>query len=214
MDTRIQEIDDYIAASSSKMQQLTLASTGLVEKTVASARIFNSFSEVCMAISSNSDEEYDDFMRQFGLSMRSYSINMSRNADEQLVKVKEPLEQQNRMLSSIKSTVRRQKSLKQNFVKCGADQVLCEKMEQKDPNNKYKVDSSQNSKEALLKAKEEYTQASDALLDSFEKVKGSRMYEIVGIATAMCNLEIESCEKNGHVLADIYDELCYDDMCN
>jgi hypothetical protein len=213
MDDKMKEIEDYINTYSKAMQKVTSAAASVADKTAASAVIFRTFSEVCTAIGSNCDDEDDEFIRQFGLFLGSLSVNMSRNADEQVVKAKEPLEQQARTLLSIKAALQRQKAHKKNFIACAADKILCEKSEQKDPANLSKIESSKNSRGAVLTAKQEYLDASRSLLDNFDRVRDARVYDVIATAEALGGVELEACEKNGHVLADILDELSYDEDC-
>ena len=211
IDSQVKDIEEYISLHSKLMQKLSRTAGDFTKKSMLSARILKSFSEVCTAIGSDCDDEDDEFIRQFGLSIGSLSLNMSRNADDQMVRVQEPLEQQSRTLLSITSALQRQKSLKKKFIACAADQILCEKAEQKDPTNVSKVESSRNSRALLLTAKNEYLDVSKSLLQNFDTIKESSMYDILAIAEALCDSEVTSCEKQGHVLADLLDELTYDD---
>lgn len=208
MDGKMKDIADYINTYSKLMHTLTSGAQGLADAITADARIFKNFSEVCTAIAYNSEEEDgDDFVRQFGLSIGSFSVNTSRNGDALLVQVKEPLEQQERTLQSIKAALLRHKTLKNNFIVRAADKILCEKIEQKDPANLSKIEDSRNSRGAVLTAKQEYLDASGALLDNFESVQASWVYEVVSTAKSLCEVEVAACQKNGHVLADLLDEL-------
>ena len=211
MDDKMKEIADHINTYSKLMNTLTSASAKFVESTTAEALIFKSCSEVCIAIGYNSEEEEESFIRQFGLSIGSLSVNFSRNGDALLVQVKEPLEQQARTLQSIKAALLRHKTLKNNFIVCAADQKLCHKIELKDPTNLSKIEDSRKSREAVLHAKQEYLDTSGSLLDNFERLQAARGYNVVSTAEALCEVEVAACRKNGHVLADLLDELSFED---
>jgi hypothetical protein len=207
MDEKMKVIEEYINTYSKAMQRIATAATGLADRTATSGRVLEKLSEVCSAIGSNCEDEDDEFIRQFGLSIKTLSSNVSSNADNQLVNVKEPLERYYRTLLSIKSAQQRQHALKNNFIATAADKIMTERAEQKDPANLSKIEKSRNSRAAVLLAKKEYIFASDNLVANFERMKECRIFEIAAIAKSLVELEVASCRKNADVLADLWDEL-------
>lgn len=210
MDDHMKEVECFVQANTKSMHRLALAAADLADKTSVDARVLKTLSEVCTAIGSNCEDEDDEFMRQFGLSIGSFSLGISRSADEQVVQVKEPLEQQARVLLAVTEALRRQKKLKSNFVACAADAILRQKAEQKDPANVSKIESSRSGRAAVVSARKEYLEASQALLHSFDSLREARLGEVLAAAEALGEVELSVCEKQGHVLADLLDELTCD----
>lgn len=70
-----------------------------------------------------------------------------------------------------------------------------------------KIAKAEHTKELMDAAEIEFHSTSKALMENFEKVKQARVYEIVNIAEAMVEVELQCTDGSRDVLADLLDDL-------
>lgn len=70
-----------------------------------------------------------------------------------------------------------------------------------------KIAKAEQTKELLEAAEKEFKSTSKALENNFEKIKEARIYEIVNIAEALVDVELQCTKGSRDVLADLLDDL-------
>jgi hypothetical protein len=132
---------------------------------------------------------------------------LNTNSQNKMVQVKEPIEQYSRTLLSIKAALKRQHEVKKAYITASANQVLADNALAKEPHSMEKIGKAEQTKELLDAAENDFNATSKALMENFEKIKEARIYEIVRIAEALVDVELQCTTGSRDVLADLLDDL-------
>ena len=139
--------------------------------------------------------------------MTALAGQLTTKSQEEIIKVKEPIEQYSRTLLSIKAALKRQGEAKKAYVAASANLVLSEKDLAKEPHAMDKMSKVEQAKEALEQAENDFHSTSSHLVDNFEKVKQDRIFEIVQIAESLVAAELQCTRGSRDILADLLDDL-------
>lgn len=214
VDEKMKVIADYVTEYTKGIKRITDAATCLANECVTEANILEDASgnskllgeKVLIARGVEEDPEATVFI-QFGVALTALAGQLHNNSQQKIIRVKEPIEQYSRTLLSIKAALKRQSDLKKAYVAASANHVLSEKDLAKEPHAMDKISKAEQTKELLESAEQEFNDTSQALVDNFEKVKQARVFEIVQIAEALVEVELESTRASRNVLADLLDDL-------
>lgn len=108
---------------------------------------------------------------------------------------------------SIKAALKRQNEVKKAYIAASANHVLSENALAKEPHSMEKIAKTEQTKEQVDATEKDFHATSKALVDNFEKIKEARIYEIVHIAEAMVDVELQCSNGSRDVLADLLDDL-------
>ena len=132
---------------------------------------------------------------------------LNANSQNKLVRVKEPIEQYSRTLLSIKAALKRQNEVKKAYIAASANHIMSENALAKEPHAMEKIAKAEQTKENLDAAEAEFNSTSKHLVENFDKIKQSRVYEIVQICESLVEVELETCKGSRDVLADLLEDL-------
>mmetsp|Transcript_10779 Transcript_10779/g.19967 ORF Transcript_10779/g.19967 Transcript_10779/m.19967 type:complete len:375 (+) Transcript_10779:57-1181(+) len=214
VDAEMKTITDYLDSYTSAMKRISQAAGSLANESIEDAKTLEELSsnskllgeKVLIARGVEVDPEATVFI-QFGVALIAMAVQLNTNSRNKLVRVKEPIEQYSRTLLSIKAALNRQNEVKKAYIAASANRIMAENALAKEPHAMDKISKAELTKEELEAAEAEFHSTSKALVENFEKIKQSRVYEIVQICESLVELELETCRGSRDVLADLLDDL-------
>lgn len=209
-DTKIEEISQYILALEKQMVSVTKHSEGLVKRSRELSSAMFEFGQSITWLGQSEGDVIGTALTQMGSSVDSLSVAASSHAEQEAIKLLEPLEEYARMLTSIKYAMQQRTDKKSAYVNAMGDleakQNAYKKLlgvPGKESQAAQKEAAVQAAQEATDAAKLEFEKVSERLLAEFETFKTQKASDMKEILLNFVTLQIEFNKKSEEAWRDL-----------
>ncbi|KAJ1433311.1 Vps5 C terminal like-domain-containing protein [Ochromonadaceae sp. CCMP2298] len=197
-DIKIEEIVQYVSLLEKQLTNVTKYADNLVKRSRETSLAFYDFAQGFNALGMSEGESVGPALSELGKTAEALSSSSQSFAEDEVVKLVEPLEEYSRMLLSIKSAMQQRQNKKNAYLNCMVD------VEAKQ--NAYRKLLGVPGKEGQVEAKEaavvvaqrtadagkvEFEKVSERLLTEFEVFKNQQAIDIKQIIIDFVNLQID-----------------------
>jgi len=210
-DSKIDEIQQTIAAMERQMQNIAKHAESLVKRSKEMSHALDEFGQSFTALGvSEGGEALGTALTQIGTAVDLISVSGTEHAEAEVLRLQEPLEEYVRMIGSVKAAMVVRQERKAAYVTILTDLSVKQAAFEKLLGTPGKEEQASAKKEAVKQAeassegaKIEYELVTRRLLDDFDRFKIQKASDIQEILLGFVNLQIEFNSKSELMWKDL-----------
>jgi sorting nexin-1/2 len=196
-DIKTEEINQYVTALEKQLVSVTKHAENLVKRSRETAMAFYEFGQSFSFMGQCEGDTVGAALAQLGSTADNLAGSAHTFAENEVVKLVEPLEEYSRMLQSIKMAMQQRAAKKTAYTNCLVDVEAktqayrkLQGVTGKEQQAELKEQAVSAAQDAADAAKLEFEKVSERLLTEFELFKNQKAFDIKEIMTNFVNLQV------------------------